>query len=214
MNTTTVPLNPEVASIEHRAPAPVGVLLVDETTPLRSRMSRLLEMEPRFRLAGVADSNEQAALMMKRDPVDVAVLVHRPASESPFALCRELKRSVTPPSVVICCADPDDVLAACAMVVEADALVNMYLGDLEWAAVLGRVAHGARLMLPMPSRVTPLLRNCLDPAEHAIFSLLLAGIPAMQIAAALRMSDGELEARRSTLLHKLEPLAPVTGPLH
>jgi DNA-binding NarL/FixJ family response regulator len=144
----------------------------------------------------------------------VAVLVHRPASESRFVLCRELKRSVTSPSVVICSAHPDDVLAACSVVVEADALVKMYLCDLEWAAVLGRVAHGARLLLPMPSRVTPLLRNCLDPAEHAIFSLLLAGIPAVQIAAALRMSDGELEARRSTLLHKLEALAPVTDAPH
>jgi hypothetical protein len=53
-----------------------------------------------------------------------------------------------------------------------------------------------------------MLRGRLEPAEHAMFSMLLAGVPASDVARGLRMSDAELESCRSTLLGKLESLPP------
>jgi hypothetical protein len=41
--------------------------------------------------------------------------------------------------------------------------------------------------------------------------MLLAGIPAVDVAQGLRISHAELEARRSTLLDKLEMLPPTSG---
>jgi DNA-binding NarL/FixJ family response regulator len=189
----------------------VGVLVGDDNPWLRSRVCRLLDTEPGLRLAWVAESAEEAKWIVEHGPVDVAVIGHRPGSLNGLRLCRELKRTAAAPAVVICSAYPDAVLAAGCVVVEADALVSMYDCDAELSRVLRRVGLGARLIQAVPPRVGAMLHERLDPAENAIFGLLLACIPASHVAVALRMSEAELESRRSALLGKLEALPPVSG---
>ncbi|HYB27194.1 MAG TPA: response regulator [Solirubrobacteraceae bacterium] len=187
-----------------------GVLVVENDAWLRSRVCHLLETEPGLRLAGVSDCAEEALWMAEQEPVDVAVVGHRPRSWSGLRLCCELKQTPTPPAVVICSAYPDGVLAACCVVAEADALVNMYDCDAELAAVLRRVSLGARLLPRVPPRVGAMLHERLEAPEHAIFSTLLAGIPAADVARGLRISQSEFESRRSALLGKLETLPPTS----
>jgi DNA-binding NarL/FixJ family response regulator len=178
---------------------------------LRSRVCHLLETEPSLRLAWVAETAEEAKWMAEQEPVDVAVVGHRPRSLSGLGVCRELKRAASPPGVVICTAYPDAVHTVCCVVAEADALVSMYDCDAELSAVLRRVGLGARFLPTVPPRLGAMLHELLQPAENAIFSLLLAGIPATDVATALRMSEDEFESRRSALLGKLEALPPVSA---
>jgi DNA-binding NarL/FixJ family response regulator len=178
---------------------------------LRSRVCRLLEAQPGFRLTGVAESPEEAMRMAESERVDVAVVAHRSQSRSAFWLCCDLKRLVTPPAVLICSAYPDGVQAACCVVAEADALASMYDGDAQLCDVLSRLGRGVGFLPAVPPRVGAMLLDRLEPLEHAIFSVLLAGIPASDVARALRMSRAELETRRSTLLGKLEMLPPTSG---
>ncbi|HUA48183.1 MAG TPA: hypothetical protein VMA77_23290 [Solirubrobacteraceae bacterium] len=56
-----------------------------------------------------------------------------------------------------------------------------------------------------------MLHELLEPAEHAIFRMLPAGLPASEVARGLRISRAELESRRSALLGKLETLPPTSG---
>ena len=213
MSTTAVEPGPHSIPDQSGAPgiAPeVGVLVVDRDAWLRSRMCRLLETEPGFRLAGLADSAEEAMWMAEQEPFNLALIAHRPRSRGLW-LCRELKRSATPPAVVICSAYPDAVLTACCVVAEADALVSMYDCDAELAGVLDRVARGNGFLPAVAPRVGAMLHQHLEPAEHAIFSMLLAGLPASDVARGLRMSRPELESRRTALLGKLETLAPNSG---
>jgi two-component system, NarL family, response regulator DevR len=191
--------------------AGLGVLVVDDDAWLRSRLCHLLETEPGFRLAAVADTAEETMSIAEGEPVDLAVIAHRPGLRSGLWLCRELKRIAAPPAVVICSAYPDGVLTAGCVVAEADALVSIYNCDAELAGVLGRVAEGVRWLPSVPPRVGAMLHERLDPAEHAIFSMLLAGIPAVDVARGLRISHAELESHRSTLLDKLEMLPPTSG---
>jgi DNA-binding NarL/FixJ family response regulator len=214
MSTTTVEHSRDSISEESRQPATaaaLGVLVVENQEWLRSRLCNLLETEPGLRLAGVAESAEDAMWMAESEPVDVAVVGHRGRSRSGLWFCRELKRTAAPPAVVICSAYPDGVLAACCVVAEADALVSTYDCDAELSVVLRRVGLGARLLPAVPPRVGAMLHERLDPAEHAIFSMLLAGIPAVDVARGLRISHAELESHRSTLLEKLEMLPPTSG---
>jgi two-component system, NarL family, response regulator DevR len=199
---------------QSRRPATVsalGVLVVENNAWLRSRLCALLETEPGLRLAGLPESAEEAMWMAESEPVHVAVVGHGAGSRSGFWLCRELKRIAAPPAVVICSAYPDGVLAACCVAAEADALVSRYDCDAELSVVLRRVGLGARLQPTVPPRVGAMLHERLDPAEHAIFSMLLAGIPAVDVGRALRISQAELESHRSTLLDKLEMLPPTSG---
>jgi len=184
----------------------VAVLVVDVDAWLRPRLCRLLETEPRFRLAGSADSAAEAMRMTEHERVDLAVIGHHPPSPRGLGLCHELKRSASPPAVVICAAYPDAVLSACCVVAEADALVSVYDCDLELAGVLDRVARGIRFLPTVPPRVAAMLHPCLEPAELAMFSMLLAGLPVSDVACGLRMSRAEFESRRSALLSKLAAL--------
>jgi DNA-binding NarL/FixJ family response regulator len=213
---STTSLEPSRGSITDRArpadrsPGPV-VLVVGEDAWLRTRMCHVLETEPKFRLAGVAENEEEAIWMAEHERVDVAVVGHRARSGSGLWLCRDLKRSAAPPAVAICTACPDAVLTACCVAAEADALVSIYDCDADLANVLDRVARGIRLLPAVPPRVGAMLHVRLDPAEHAIFSMLLAGVPASDVARGLRISPAEFESRRSVLLGKLETLPPTSG---
>jgi DNA-binding NarL/FixJ family response regulator len=213
MSTTTVAPHPGSISAEFRPPAAtgVGVLMPRDDAWLRSRVSRLLETEPGLLLAWAVDSGEDAKWMAEHEPVDVVVVGHWPRSLSGLWLCHELKQTATPPAVVICSAYPDAVLAACCVVVEVDALVSRYDCDAELSVVLRRVRLGARVLPAVPPRVGAMLHERLDASENAIFSPLLAGIPAANVATELRMSQPELKSRRSALLGKLVTLPPASG---
>jgi two-component system response regulator DevR len=214
MSTATLETLPDSSSgqavVAGQAPR-LRVLVVDDDDWLRNRVCHLVEIESGFRLAGVAESAEKAMWIAEHQPVDMAVIAHSARSRSGVWLCRELKRSPTPPAVVICSAYPDAVLTACCVVAEADALVSIYDCDDELAGVFDRVARGVRVLPAVSPRVGAMLHERLDPAEHAIFSMLLAGLPASDVARGLRMSRAELESRRSTLLGKLETLPPASG---
>ena len=192
------------------APAP-AVLVVESDGWLASRLCDLLQTEPGFRLAGAAAGTEQAMSMAQRDRFDIAVVGHQPPAESGFRLCRELKRTPGPPSVVICCADPDGVLAACSALADADALISRYHAGAELPGVLDRVARGVRFLPSVPPGVGAALRDRVDAPEYAVYALLLAGLPASEVASALRMSETELELRRLALLDELETLSAATG---
>lgn len=214
MSATTVTYSRGSTADHLLEPDPVpglGVLVADDDAGLRSRVCRLLEAEPGLRPAGVTGSAEEAIWMAERGQVDVAVVGHRPQSRSGFWLCRELKRLASPPAVVICWTYPDGVLAACCIVAEADALVSSYDCDDELCRRLGRAGSGVRLLPSVPLRVGAMLRDCLAPTEHAIFSMLPAGMPASEVARGLRMSHVDLDLRRAQMLEKLEALPPTSG---
>ncbi|HTX11257.1 MAG TPA: hypothetical protein VME22_21720 [Solirubrobacteraceae bacterium] len=214
MSTITVkPSRGTIPAEHHRSAAArgLGVLVVETDAWLRARVCNLADTEPGLRLAGVAESAEEAMSMAERERIDVAVVGHRPRSWSGLWLCRELKRTARPPAVVICSAYPDGVLAACCVVAEADALVSMYDCDAELSGVLRRVTVGARRLPAVAPRVGAMLHERLDPAELAIFSMLLAGLPAADVGRGLRISEADFESRRAALLGKLETLPPTSG---
>ncbi|HUA48178.1 MAG TPA: hypothetical protein VMA77_23265 [Solirubrobacteraceae bacterium] len=192
------------------APA-LAALVVEGDGWLASRLCDLLQTEPGSRLAGVAASANEAMSMAARDRFDIALVGHHPPAESGFALCRELKQTPTPPAVVIYCADPDGVLAACCAVADADALINIHHCGAELPGVLDRVARGARFLPAVPPGTAAMLRDHLEPAEYAIFAMLLADFPADHVASALRISEGELESQQSALLGRLETLRANPG---
>ena len=142
--------------------------------------------------------------MAERERFDIAVIGHRPPTESAFGLCQELKRMPAPPAVVICCAHPDGVHAACCAVAMADALVSIYDCDAELAGAVNRVVRGVRFLPAVPPGTGAMLRDRLEPAEYALFCMLLAEIPAADVASALRMSEAELGSQQTALLGKLE----------
>jgi hypothetical protein len=86
---------------------------------------------------------------------------------------------------VIFCSDPGGLLAGCATVAAADALVSLHHVTAELPGVLRHVARRVAFLPPVPSFVAARLRDCLEDAEFAVFGMFLAGWPATELAAAL-----------------------------
>jgi DNA-binding NarL/FixJ family response regulator len=192
-------------------PRALAVLVVESDGWLGSRLCDVLEAEPGIRLAGVAAGAEEAMSMAERERFDVAVVGHRPPAKSAFRLCRELKRTPTPPAVVICCAHPDGLLAACCAVADADALISKHCCGAELPGVLDRVARGVRFLPPVPQGTRAMLGDRLKPTEYAVFGMSLADFLAADIAPALRRSEAERESEQVALLGKLETLPATAG---
>src|SRR5262249_12876720 len=121
-------------------------------------------------------------------------------------LSRKLRRLPRPPRVVIYSAYCDGPLAATSVVAEADGLVSKGGVGAELCEAVRAVAHGQVRLPTVPPTLASALRRRLDAEEQAIFGMLLAGIPASEIAIMLNISSATLVSRLWAMLRKLEAL--------
>jgi two-component system, NarL family, response regulator DevR len=185
-------------------PARIRVLVVDDHPAVRIGLRELLEAEENFVVVDAVATAEDALAVAEGAWVDVAIVDYQLSGRNGLWLSRKLKRLAHPPRVVIYSAYYDGLLAAAAVVAEADGLVSKGSLGSELTSAIGKVARG-QLMLPsVPPRLAEMLRRQLDQAEQAIFGMLLAGIPPREIASTLNMSVGTLESRQWAMLRKLE----------
>jgi DNA-binding NarL/FixJ family response regulator len=184
--------------------ATTRLLVVDDHPAVRAGLRELLAAEEDFELAAVVETAEAAMQVAESQPVDVAIVDYQLGSRDGLWLSRKLKRLPEPPAVVIYSAYADGVLAAAAVVAEADALVSKGRLGSELCEVIRAVAGGRRCLPPLPARLTESLRGRLDHQEQAIFGLLLAGIEPAGVAATLGLPAAELESRLWELLRRLQ----------
>jgi DNA-binding NarL/FixJ family response regulator len=105
---------------------------------------------------------------------------------------------------VIYSAYTDGVLAAAAVVAEADAIVSKGALGSELTSAMRAVAGGRTVLPPVPVWLGEALRRRLDHEEQAIFGLLLAGVEPAEIAKTLELSAAGLESRLWGMLRRLE----------
>jgi DNA-binding NarL/FixJ family response regulator len=202
----TVAADSQIQSIEqHEPPATrTRVLIVDDHAAVRAGLRELLDDAPDFDVVAAVDGAEAAMTVAARDPIDVAVVDYQLGSRDGLWLSRKLKRLPSPPAVLIYSAYADGVLAAAAVVAEADALVSKGgLGsglrdEIRW------IARGGSGLRPLPEWLGDTIRARYGPEEQAIFGMLLAGIAPAEIARALELSDAGLESRLGAMLRKLQ----------
>jgi DNA-binding NarL/FixJ family response regulator len=178
---------------------------------VRAGLTELLSAEADFELAAVVETAEAAIAMAERDAIDVAVVDYQLGGRNGLWLSRKLKRLDRPPAVVVYSAYAGGVLAAAAVVAEADAIVSKGQLGGELCAVIRAVHGGRRHLPPLPARLAESLRRRLDHEQQAIFGLLVAGIEPPDVAATLGLSSADLESRLWVMLRQLEdgPAVPV-----
>jgi len=184
--------------------ARIRVLVVDDHPAVRIGLRELLEAEENVVVVDAVATAEDALAIAEGEWVDVAVVDYQLSGRNGLWLSRKLKRLPHPPRVVIYSAYYDALLAAAAVVAEADGLVSKGSLGSELTSAIGSVARGQLLLPSVPPRLAEMLRRQLDQAEQAIFGMLLAGIPPREIASTLKMSVGTLESRQWAMLRRLE----------
>ncbi|MGH2882533.1 MAG: response regulator [Solirubrobacteraceae bacterium] len=202
----TVAADSHIRPVEQSQPpaARTRLLIVDDHAAVRAGLRELLDDEPDFEVVDAVDGAEAAMTVAEREPIDVAVVDYQLGSRNGLWLSRKLKRLPSPPAVLIYSAYADGVLAAAAVVAEADALVSKGGLGSELRDEIRRVAWGGSGLRPLPEWLGDTIRARYGPEEQAIFGMLLAGIAPSEIARTLELSDAGLESRLGAMLRKLQ----------
>jgi DNA-binding NarL/FixJ family response regulator len=182
------------------------LLVVDDHPAVRAGLRELLADEADFVVVAAVDSAESAIDVAKREPIDVAVVDYQLGGRNGLWLSRKLKRLPVPPAVLIYSAYTDGVLAAAAVVAEADALVSKGSVGSDLCREIRSAAVGQGHLPALPPRLAESLRRRLDHEDQALFGLLLAGLEPAEVAATLGLTSAAMEARLCELLRRLERL--------
>jgi DNA-binding NarL/FixJ family response regulator len=180
------------------------LLVVDDHPAVRAGLRGLLGDEVDFEVVAAVATAEAGIEIAEREPIDVAVIDYQLGRRNGLWLSRKLKRLPQPPAVLVYSAYTDGVLAATAVVAEADAIVNKGELGRDLCEAIRSVASGRRQLPALPPRLADSLRRHLDHEEQAIFGMLLAGMDPPDVAATLGLSAADLESRLWELLRRLE----------
>jgi DNA-binding NarL/FixJ family response regulator len=185
---------------------PERVLIVDDHPAVRAGLRRLLEQE--FEIIAAVATADDALLIAERETLDVAVVDYQLGGHNGLWASRKLKRVPEPPAVLIYSAYTDGVLAASAVVAQADAIVSKGGLGSALCEAIRCVARGQQLLPPVPQWLGDVLRRRLSHEEQAIFGMLLAGIKPDEIAETLGVSEAALESSLWGMLRSLQAVRP------
>jgi DNA-binding NarL/FixJ family response regulator len=185
---------------------PLRLLVVDDHPAVRRGLSELLADQPDFRVIGAVGSAEEAMTIAERERLDVAVVDYQLPGRNGLWVSRKLKRLEMPPRVLIYSAYYDGLLAAAAVVAQADGLVSKGGLGIDLCDAVRTVAGGKSSFPMVPWQLAETMRRRLGDEEQAIFGMSLAGMTPAEIAQTLGLSTAELESRLWEMLRKLENL--------
>jgi DNA-binding NarL/FixJ family response regulator len=184
------------------------LLVVDDHPAVRAGLRELLADETDFEVVAAVDSAEAAMEVAMHERIDVAVVDYQLGGRNGLWLSRKLKRLPDPPAVLIYSAYTDGILAAAAVVAQADSIVSKGRVGSDLCHEVRCAAAGQRHMPALPPRLAESLRRRLGNDEQAIFGMLLAGLEPAEVASTLGLSAFALEAQLCQLLRLLEGLPP------
>lgn len=188
------------------------LVIVDDHAAVRTGLRNMLGDEPDFEVVAAVETAQDGLNIAQRERIDVAVVDYQLRGRSGLWLSRKLKRFSEPPAVVVYSAYADGVLAAAAVVAQADAIVSKGALGSELCEVIRRAASGeSRLPVP-PAWLAEVLRRRLAPEQQALFGMLLAGIKPTEAAYVLGLSEASLESQLWETLQQIEDLPTVPGP--
>jgi DNA-binding NarL/FixJ family response regulator len=184
------------------------LLVVDDHPAVRAGLRELLADEADFEVVAAVATAEDGIEIARHEPIDVAVVDYQLGGRNGLWLSRKLKRLSQPPAVLIYSAYTDGILAAAAVVAQADSIISKGRVGSDLCHEIRCAAAGERHLPPLPPRLAESLRRRLTGDEQAIFGMLLAGMEPTEVAGTLGLSAAAMEAQLCELLRRLEGLPP------
>ena len=206
------PPTTEQATLRGDPVARKRLVVVDDHPAVRDGLRELLAGEADFDVVAAVATAEAGIEVAQREPIDVAVVDYQLGGRNGLWLSRKLKRLPEPPAVLIYSAYTDGVLAAAAVVAQADAIVSKGRLGSDLCHEIRCAAAGERHLPALPPRLAESLRRHLDHDEQAVFGRLLAGLDPADVAATLGLTTPEMESRLWQLLRRLEGNPPAPRP--
>lgn len=207
------PHSPEPALPGWRAaPALVGVAVLDDHAAVRAGLAAIIGAAPDMAPVGSASGEQELHWLLERtDPSVLVVDVHHPGLHG-LALSLRLKHRSSRPGVVLYSGRGGDLLSVAAAVAGVDAVVSK--SDTE-RALLEAIRQAAR---PGDAEPTVTLHaqgraaGRIDPADHGILAMRIAGHSWADIAATLRLSIATVVDRGADMVVRLTSTGAATLP--
>jgi two-component system, NarL family, response regulator DevR len=186
----------------------IRVLLVDDHPAMRAGLSAVLRSEPGIVPLGAAGSAADLPAALARTRPDVIVLdYHLPGTDG-LVLCRELKRTVPAPAVLMYSAYADASLVVPSLLAGADGLLHKGAPAPELFDAIRAVARGDRVLPAVGHEHLEAAGAVLDPEDLPILGMALDGTPPADIASTLRLEPAELAARIDAMVARLRVDVP------
>jgi DNA-binding NarL/FixJ family response regulator len=189
----------------------IRVLLVDDHLALRAGLLAVLNAEPGIVPIGTAESARDLWPALNRTRPDVVLLDYHLPDRDGLSVCRDVKRTLPPPRVLLYSAYANAALAIPALLAGSDGLVHKGAPAVELYQALRLVARGERVMPPISRELLSDASSRLDPEDLPILGMALDGTAAADVAAALRIAPTELDGRIERMLHRLRVDVPAAA---
>jgi DNA-binding NarL/FixJ family response regulator len=184
----------------------IRVALLDDHPAVRAGLDAILAPQPDVQLVGFAAGEDDLWPLLQRTHPDVIVLdLHHPGRNG-LALCVQLKLGPDPPAVVLYSASAPAAMVVAAAVAGADAIVSKSSAAATLVEAIRAVARNPRTTPPISPQMKADAAARLDPADHAILAMRVAGDSPVEIAATLSIPDATIARRIAAIVAKLEPL--------
>jgi DNA-binding NarL/FixJ family response regulator len=187
----------------------IRVAVLDDHPAMRAGLEAMLAPAHDLRFVGAAAAEEDLwALLTREEPAVLVLDLHHPGRDG-LALCQEVKLRHPSLAVVLYSAAPQPEVQIAAVIAGADAILDKAspIADLLDAVRSSAVPSGHPL--PVSSRSTRRAAARLDPSDHAIFAMRLAGNSPAEIAETLRVP---VSAIRRRIVRITELLSASAGP--
>jgi DNA-binding NarL/FixJ family response regulator len=183
----------------------IRVTLLDDHPAVRAGLEAILAAQPDLQLVGSASAERDLWPLLRRTHPAVAILdLHHPGRDG-LALCLEVKLRPNPPAVVLYSAYTPPALVVAAAVAGADAIVSKSSAATTLVEAI-RAAARSRVIPAISRQMTAEAAARLDPADHAILAMRLAGDSTVEIAATLGLPDATIAHRVAAIVSALEPI--------
>jgi DNA-binding NarL/FixJ family response regulator len=188
----------------------IRVAVLDDHPAVRAGLGAILAPEPDLVSVGYAADEEELWPLLRRTRPSVVVLdVHHPGRDG-LALCLKIKSELQPPAVVLYSAVTPAALVVAATVAGADAVVSKASSARELLEAIRTVGHHAGALPPISRRMRAEAAARLDPSDHAVLAMRLAGDPPGEIGAILGLSVSAVVERITAIVASLAQAGPAT----
>jgi DNA-binding NarL/FixJ family response regulator len=186
----------------------IRVAVLDDHPAVRVGLEAILAAQPDLVPVGSAAGEEQVWPLLARTRPDVIVLdVHHPGRDG-LALCLEIKRRLHAPAVVLYAATTPDALVVAGIVAGADAVVGKSSSTGVLLEAIREVARAPRALPPISRQMTAGAAATLDPADHAILAMRLAGESGADIGTVLGLPPSQIADRIRAIVAALVSALP------
>jgi DNA-binding NarL/FixJ family response regulator len=199
----------------HAVSTLVRVAVLDDHAAVRAGVEALLAGEPDLVMVGAADGEEALWPLLRRTRPSVVVLDFGRRGRDGLELCLRMKATLQPPRVVLHSGFPREALLVPSALAGVDAIAGKdgsrveLLDAIRTAGAAGEGGGGHRLTVP--GHLAARAAAAVDPADHALLAMLLAGTAPDDVADTLGISRTAVHRRTGALVARLRPAREGAG---